>query len=201
MHRLFEAVKGSARTRRSSTSSRSAACGSVSSATWSSRTWSSSATCCTCARARGTRDREVVLEDRTRTALDRYLAERAIAGEASTRLFPVQTVTVERMVRHAAEVAQIGRRVTPHMPRHTLATALLTGAAISGTSRSSSGTPPWRRRRSTRTSTPTPSERPTSAPSPSTSRGGGGRRPDRPRREKGPGRRDELEMLFPGRLT
>jgi integrase/recombinase XerD len=74
---------------------------------------------------KGDKDREVVIEDRTRGALDRYLAERTLAGIGSSRLFAVEPVTVERMVRRAAQRAQIGRKVTPHMLRHTLATALL----------------------------------------------------------------------------
>jgi integrase/recombinase XerD len=74
---------------------------------------------------KGDKDREVVLEERTRTAIDRYLTERTLAGEGSHRLFPVGPVTVERMVRAAAKNAGITRRVTPHMLRHTLATALL----------------------------------------------------------------------------
>ncbi|MCI4317406.1 MAG: tyrosine-type recombinase/integrase [Thermoplasmata archaeon] len=74
---------------------------------------------------KGDKDREIVLEDRSRAAIDRYLTERALAGEGSTRLFPVGPVTVERIVRRAAKDAAIPRRVTPHMLRHTLATALL----------------------------------------------------------------------------
>jgi integrase/recombinase XerD len=74
---------------------------------------------------KGDKDREVVLEDRTRAAVDRYLTERTLAGESSPRLFPVGSVTVERIVRRAAQEAGIPRRVTPHMLRHTLATALL----------------------------------------------------------------------------
>ena len=74
---------------------------------------------------KGDKDREVVLEDRTRAAIDRYLAERTLTGESSSRLFPVGPVTVERIVRRAAQVAGVPRRVTPHMLRHTLATALL----------------------------------------------------------------------------
>jgi len=75
---------------------------------------------------KGDRDREVLLEEKSRAALDRYLAERATSGgEHSDRLFPVGPVTVERIVRKAAQRAEIGRRVTPHMLRHTLATALL----------------------------------------------------------------------------
>jgi integrase/recombinase XerD len=74
---------------------------------------------------KGDKDREVVLEDRTRAALDRYLTERTLEGAGSTRLFPVGPVTVERIVRRAAQEAAIPRRVTPHMLRHTLATALL----------------------------------------------------------------------------
>ena len=74
---------------------------------------------------KGDKDREVVIEDRTRGALDRYLAERTLAGVGSARLFPVEPITVERMVRRAAESAGIGRKVTPHVLRHTLATALL----------------------------------------------------------------------------
>ncbi len=74
---------------------------------------------------KGDKDREVVLEDRTRAALDRYLTDRSLANTGSTRLFPVGPVTVERVVRRAAQEAGISRRVTPHMLRHTLATALL----------------------------------------------------------------------------
>jgi len=75
---------------------------------------------------KGDKDREVVLEEKSRAALDRYLVDRATAGgEADLRLFPVGPVTVERVVRRAAQRAGIPRRVTPHMLRHTLATALL----------------------------------------------------------------------------
>ncbi|HZY71013.1 MAG TPA: site-specific tyrosine recombinase/integron integrase [Thermoplasmata archaeon] len=74
---------------------------------------------------KGDRDREVVLDDRGRAAIDRYLTERALAGENVARLFPVGAVTVERVVRRAAERAGIPRRVTPHTLRHTLATTLL----------------------------------------------------------------------------
>jgi integrase/recombinase XerD len=74
---------------------------------------------------KGDRDREVVLEDRSRAAIDRYLTERALTGENRARLFPVGAVTVERVVRRAAQRAGIPRRVTPHMLRHTLATTLL----------------------------------------------------------------------------
>ena len=74
---------------------------------------------------KGDKDREVVLEDRTRAAIDRYLTERTLAGVSERRLFPVGSVTVERVVRRAAQRAAIPRRVTPHMLRHTLATALL----------------------------------------------------------------------------
>ncbi|HEV2429395.1 MAG TPA: site-specific tyrosine recombinase/integron integrase [Thermoplasmata archaeon] len=74
---------------------------------------------------KGDKDREVVLEEKTRAVVDRYLAERTLAGVESTRLFPVQPVTVERMVRRAAKLAGIPQRVTPHVLRHTLATALL----------------------------------------------------------------------------
>lgn len=74
---------------------------------------------------KGDKDREVVIEERTRAAIDRYLTERALAGEGTSRLFPVGPVTVERLIRKAAVRAGIPRRVTPHMLRHTLATALL----------------------------------------------------------------------------
>jgi integrase/recombinase XerD len=74
---------------------------------------------------KGDKDREVVLEDRTQAAVERYLADRTIAGVESGRLFPVTPVTVERMVRRRAREAGLTVKVTPHVLRHTLATALL----------------------------------------------------------------------------
>lgn len=74
---------------------------------------------------KGDKDREVLLEEKSRSAIERYLAERAIEGEESLRLFPVTPVTVERMVRKRAREAAITQHVTPHVLRHTLATALL----------------------------------------------------------------------------
>ncbi len=74
---------------------------------------------------KGDKDREVILEDRTRAAIDRFLTDRSLAGESGPRLFAVGPVTVERIVRRAAAAAEIPRRVTPHMLRHTLTTALL----------------------------------------------------------------------------
>ncbi len=74
---------------------------------------------------KGDKDREVVLEDRTRAAIDRFVSERTVAGARGPRLFGVGPVTVERVVRRAAQAAGIPRKVTPHVLRHTLATALL----------------------------------------------------------------------------
>jgi integrase/recombinase XerD len=74
---------------------------------------------------KGDRDREIVLEESARAAIDKYLTDRTLSGRVSPRLFPVSPVTVERMIRKAAKAAGIQQRVTPHMLRHTLATALL----------------------------------------------------------------------------
>ncbi len=74
---------------------------------------------------KGDKDREVILEERSRAAIDRYLSERMTSGTNPPRLFPVGSVTVERIIRRAAVRAGIPRRVTPHMLRHTLATSLL----------------------------------------------------------------------------
>ena len=74
---------------------------------------------------KGDKDRVVFLDERARAAIDRYLADRVLSPPPSPRLFAVGPVTVERIVRRAAAHAGIDRRVTPHMLRHTLATALL----------------------------------------------------------------------------
>ncbi|MHB8351850.1 MAG: site-specific tyrosine recombinase/integron integrase [Thermoplasmata archaeon] len=74
---------------------------------------------------KGDKDREVLMEEKTHAAVERYLADRALAGIQSPRLFPVTPVTVERMVRKRATEAGLTQRVTPHVLRHTLATALL----------------------------------------------------------------------------
>lgn len=74
---------------------------------------------------KGDKDRMVVIEERTVQALREWLPVRAEMASGDTRLFPVSTETVERVVRKAAEEAGITRKVTPHTLRHTLATTLL----------------------------------------------------------------------------
>lgn len=78
---------------------------------------------------KGKRDRYVMLPDRVLFMLRRYWAAERPQGPA---LFPGQrgarfvcASTVQSNLRKAARVAELGKRVTPHVLRHTFATHLL----------------------------------------------------------------------------
>lgn len=69
---------------------------------------------------KGNKDRYVVLDPSAAAALRAYLGT-GVEG----LLFPLSVTTVQRIVRAAGERAGLGRRVHPHILRHSLATALL----------------------------------------------------------------------------
>ncbi len=75
-------------------------------------------------RGKGWRERIVFFDGRTRELLVRYLSE----VKPSRYLFPGRSgrhlhyVTVERVVKRLAERAGLGKRVTPHVLRHSFAT-------------------------------------------------------------------------------
>ena len=88
-------------------------------------------------RGKGDKVRVVFLSPAARAALTAYLAARTDMGEAlfvgvgpragaGARLTPR---TVERLVRHYAVKAGIGKKVTPHVIRHAFATDLLGNGA------------------------------------------------------------------------
>jgi integrase/recombinase XerD len=74
---------------------------------------------------KGDKDRMVVVEETTLSALASLRAEREAHPTGDLRVFPVSRETVERRVRTLAEAAGLSKHVTPHTLRHTLATALL----------------------------------------------------------------------------
>ncbi|MDE1822028.1 MAG: tyrosine-type recombinase/integrase [Euryarchaeota archaeon] len=72
---------------------------------------------------KGDKDRMVVIDGTTCEAVRQWLAVRGEQGDP--RVFPICRESVERMVRARARDAGIGKKVTPHTLRHTLATTLL----------------------------------------------------------------------------
>lgn len=81
-------------------------------------------------RGKGDKDRLVVVTEKCMDIVRAWLAHRP--RTASDYLFPgkgrerpISEATVQRMIQSAARRAEIGKRVTPHVLRHTLATTLL----------------------------------------------------------------------------
>lgn len=84
---------------------------------------------------KGDKDRIVVLEEGTATALKNYLALRYKMGVKTQKVFisrknlPISPLSVERIVKKYSKQAGILKKVTPHTLRHTLATTLLNHGA------------------------------------------------------------------------
>jgi site-specific recombinase XerD len=90
-------------------------------------------------RGKGGKVRVVFLSDAAREALNKYLKARKDLNDAlfvqvgkeisSKEPAPLTRRSVERIVRHYATKAGIGKKVTPHVIRHSFATDLLSNGA------------------------------------------------------------------------
>ncbi|MGC8913188.1 MAG: site-specific tyrosine recombinase/integron integrase [Thermoplasmata archaeon] len=84
---------------------------------------------------KGDKDRIVVIEENTASALKTYLSERYRIDAGTDRVFisrkkkPISPLSVERIVKKYAKKAGITKKVTPHVLRHTFATTLLNHGA------------------------------------------------------------------------
>lgn len=85
---------------------------------------------------KGSRERLAYIADpRTAALLDRYLRERTRSGAGGDALFPgtggrsLSTENVRQVLKTIGRVGEVSLRVTPHMLRHTAATALLENGA------------------------------------------------------------------------
>ena len=80
---------------------------------------------------KGDRDRIVVMPENCRKLISNYLRERYRIGSDVDNLLvsrngrKLDSTTVQRIVRKAAQEAGIRKKVTPHVLRHTFATAVL----------------------------------------------------------------------------
>lgn len=79
---------------------------------------------------KGDKDRLVIVSEKCTESLRQWLSSRpktasdyVFPGQGTSR--PISEQTVQRLVRSAARKAGLGKKVTPHVLRHTLATTLL----------------------------------------------------------------------------
>jgi integrase/recombinase XerD len=80
---------------------------------------------------KGDKDRIVIMSKQIRAVMEKYLSERQVSGMDNRALFlssrgrRLDTSTVERIVRRIAAEANLSKKVTPHVLRHTFATSVL----------------------------------------------------------------------------
>lgn len=77
---------------------------------------------------KGNKDRVVILSQKWVGEIKKYLKRKKVQSEflfSKKNGKPISTDTVERIIRHAAKRANILKRVTPHVLRHSFATHLL----------------------------------------------------------------------------